>query len=289
MPILRFTSLADIPWRELAANPGSGVRLIVQSSPDVLPLDVIYIPRGHERLLVGLHGLENRAATSLPKFQFVRSFLPEREESLLFLSDSTLLCGDKVSIAWMGGTPSFDVAEAYSLLISSLVAATGVTQTVLAGHSAGGTAAIRIGARVPNSVAVAVNPQFNAQQFHAFSVNDLRNAAYPHVPTNDDLLAWYPTRFDLRPTFRHRYGSSRFYWFSHVEDTLSFGNFPSWPLATGVFGLPEHGGETTHGDHFVLCDWHTDGELKHALPGSILPFIRYALGEDPRFDLRVVC
>ncbi|MCK7678478.1 hypothetical protein M0E84_10630 [Corynebacterium sp. CCM 9186] len=288
VPIFRYRYLYEIPWKRLSSNLGAAVRIIIQESPSTLPLDVLYIPRDSDRLLVGLHGLENRSKTSLPKFQFVNSFTARRRESLLFLSDSTLLCDDKITISWMAGTPSFNVAHGYSLLINSLLVDTGIASCVLAGHSAGGTAAIKIGSEVPGSIAVAVNPQISSNCFHGYAVDVLRKAVYPHVPSGSELLQWYPTRFDLRRTFDSRLPGSAFKWFSHIEDSLSFSTFPSWPTAVEYFDLPDFGGFTSSGDEFVLCNWHTENQHKHALPGGIMPFVRYALGEDPFFDLNII-
>ena len=80
-------------------------RYIVEDPRHSLPLDVLFIPRPgskSKRLLVGLHGAEGRATANLPKFQFVKSFT-KRDESLLFIADSTLLQGEKINIGWYAG------------------------------------------------------------------------------------------------------------------------------------------------------------------------------------------
>lgn len=71
-PIERFERLDQIDWKKFA--PNSRTRIIVQPSPDILPLDLLFIPRENRRLLVGFHGAENRRTLQMPKFQFVSSF-----------------------------------------------------------------------------------------------------------------------------------------------------------------------------------------------------------------------
>lgn len=286
--IYRYQRPDEVPWKKLSRSPGTPVRLIVQSDPNQLPLDVLYIPREHTRLLVGLHGAESQSNMDLPKFQFVRSFSFERSESLLFLSDTSMLADPKLNICWMAGNERFDVAAAYAELIQGLTEATGITETVLAGHSAGGTAAVRIGAMVPSSHAIAINGQFAAELYFPWAVTALRELAFPQYSSNEGMLSALRDRLDLRSALSTREVSSTFTWFAHIGDGSSFGDNPSFPELVRYLELPSHGGVSRSGDRVVLCDWHTEQESKHGLPGSIMPFIRFALNEDPRFDLNII-
>lgn len=260
----------------------------MQSSEDDLPLDVLFIPRQSRRLLVGIHGAESRESSDLPKFQFVRSFKMSRTESLLFISDSTMLVHEKLSIAWMVGRPHFDVAEKYASLIRSLNYASKIEETVLVGHSAGGTMAVRIGTMIPQSHAVAVNAQLAADFYFDWAVTNLRTRAFGDYESNREMLDDLRHRLDLRIALRNRVACSRFTWFTHRKDSSSFGSNPSFPELVRFYGLPETGGVTVDGDRIILCDWYTEQENKHGLPGSVLPFVRESLGEDPRFALNII-
>lgn len=142
--IQRKQSLSQIDWKTLSENIGRRFRIIVENDRFDLPLDVLYIPRKSNRLLVGLHGAEP-GNENLPKFQFVRSFESERDESLLFISDSThLLELGKMPICWYVGTENFDLCAAYANLIEDLASKTDINHTLLVGHSAGGAGALKI-------------------------------------------------------------------------------------------------------------------------------------------------
>lgn len=286
-PIYRFESLEEVPWQSFAQATDTRHRIIIQGRGRPLPLDVLYIPRESRRLLIGLHGAEQQTKASLPKFQFVRSFTT-RSESLLFLSDSTLLLDRKLSIAWMAGCPEFDVAKEYTRLINALNTATGVRETILVGHSAGGTAAVRIGSQIPNSRTIAVNGQFAAQYYEKWTVPALHRSAFPTEPSPESMLETYKNRLHLGDSLNTRLSSSSFTWFTHQGDKSSFGTMPNFPRLAEHMGVDtEQGGRTPAGDALVVCDWKAEAS-KHALPGTVMPFISATLGEAYSQDISII-
>lgn len=288
VPIFRCREVNDVPWAALARVINSGTRIIVQHDPESLPLDVLYFPRNHRRLIVGFHGLENRRTSDLPKFQFVTSFFRSREESLLFLSDTTMLLDDNVSIAWMCGDAETDLAAEYTKLIRALNRATQIEETVLVGHSAGGTAAIRVGAGLPNSRAIAVNSQLSAEYFESWTLDNLRRAVSADSETTDKFLEEFRSRLDLRNCLDNRAPKSSFSWFTHKDDPASVSDHPNYPEIIKFFNLGAQGGITSRGDAILLCDWDAGTASSHALPGSVLPFVRAVLGEATQFDLSII-
>lgn len=282
--VYRYSTMDEIPWTTFAQQPNLPVRIIVQSRENVLPLDVVYIPRDHNRLLVGIHGAEF-GNKNLPKFQFVRSFTNERPESLLFLSDSTLLHHlGEIGIAWFAGDRGINITVAYVNLIRSLIRATGIQETVLAGHSAGGMVAIKMGASIPNSRAIAVNAQAAASLYHQWSIQPLVDHVFKAEADLASMYRNYPERFDLRHTLQKRYKDTSFSWFSHVDDTSSFDECPNFEAMRDFYNLDEYGGRTPNGDVIVAGKWATP-PLPHALPGTIIPFIAATLDEPTTFDL----
>lgn len=282
--IYRYKSINEVPWSTFAQHPDNPVRIIVQSSDKVLPLDVLYIPRDHTRLLVGLHGAEF-GNEDLPKFQFVRTLTAERNESLLFLSDSTLLHSlGKVGIAWFSGNTGIDLSIAYSNLIKSLITATNIDETVLVGHSAGGMAGIKIGARIPNSRAIAVNAQCAASLYAPWTVTPLPKYVFLKEETPKDIFQKYPERFDLRVALGNRLPTSSFSWFSHVDDPWSFNEYPNFEAIRDYFELDDCGGRTNNGDLIIACKWEAPPQ-PHGLPGVIVPYIAVTLGEQTDFKI----
>ena len=281
-PIHRFSRIDEVEWGRYA--PGTRTRIIVQSSSSALPLDILYIPRASRRLLVGFHGAEDRRTLKMPKFQFVSSFLT-REESLLFVSDSTLLNGPKINIGWLAGNSELHLGAVVAQAINELVGKMDYKQTVLVGHSAGGFAAILVGARVPNSRAVSINGQSVVTRYEPWTVKNLRNEAFPETASIEEMEAKYSDRLDLRVALASRVASSSFTHFGNRTDLASFGRLPHFPLLAEHFGLGDDGGRTDHGDALVSCEWESTAPSGHALPGTILPFVEMVLGEECKLKI----
>lgn len=273
VPIRRFSSMADLVF-----DLSSPARYIVRDPQYTLPVDLLFFPRNRSTLLVGFHGAENRAKADFPKFQFVRSFLT-RTESLLFVSDSTLLQGEKINIGWLAGNRDTPLAALISEAVRRAGEALGVAETILAGHSAGGFSAILVGSQVPNSRAISISGQSVATRYEPWTVKNLHMEAFPECVSQDEMAERYEARLDLRVALQERLPSSSFSYFGNVRDQSTFGRLPHFPLLAEAFELPEGGGRTENGDAFIATDWGSPDDTGHALPGSILPFIQLVLGE----------
>lgn len=278
VPIRRFSRFEDLEFSTTEPS-----RYLILDSRYSLPVDLLFYPRSTDRLIVGFHGAENRATSDFPKFQFVRSFL-SRKESLLFISDSTLLQGQKINIGWSAGNEQTPLADLLSSAVRSAGEALSVKETLLVGHSAGGFSAIKVGSQVPNSRAISVNGQSVVGRYHPWTVANLHKYAFPECGTQAEMLERYPDRLDLRTVLESRIDSSSFTYFGNPNDTASFGPLPHFPLLAEAFSLDSHGGVTDRGDAFVPATWGEDGG-RHALPGTILPFVELVLGEKPSREI----
>lgn len=278
VPIRRFDSMESLVF-----DVSGPARYIVEDPRHSLPLDVLFIPRPgskSKRLLVGLHGAEGRATANLPKFQFVKSFT-KRDESLLFIADSTLLQGEKINIGWYAGNSDTPLQILAAQAVNRAGEALGVTETVLIGHSAGGFGAIMIGKRVPNSRAISVNGQSVVDRYLPWTVKNLLTYAFPDCSDITDMMSRFKDRLDLRVGLLDRLQSSTFTYFGNKADEASFGKMPHFPLLAEYFGLGDGGGITKHGDALVACEnWALPGRGGgHAMPGTAIPFIALTLGE----------
>lgn len=278
VPIRRFSRFEDLEF-----STTEPARYLIVDPRYSLPIDMLFYPRSADRLIVGFHGPENRATSNFPKFQFVRSFL-SRKESLLFISDSTLLQGEKINIGWSAGNERTPLADLFSSAVRSAGDALSIQETLLVGHSAGGFSAIKVGSQVPNSRAVSVNGQSVVGRYHPWTVDNLHKYAFPECTTQAEMLERYPDRLDLRTVLESRVDSSSFTYFGNPNDTASFGPLPHFPLLAEAFSLDSNGGVTDRGDAFVPAMWGEDGG-RHALPGTILPFIELVLGEKPSREI----
>lgn len=279
--IRRFASMEDVTWS--AFEPGSTTRIIVQPDPDTLPVDLLFLPKESDTLLVGFHGAAGRKNLDIPKFQFVQSF-STRGYSMLFVSDSTLLQSEVINIGWLAGNKDVRLHALVAEAVRDAGSSLGVDQTILAGHSAGGFASVLVGSQVPNSRAVSVNGQSVVSHYIPFTWKNLHEAAFPECESQEEMFRRYADRLDLRVAIESRFESSSFAFFGNTNDKASFGKMPHFPLFAEHFGLTKDGGRTDHGDAFVACTWplETGG---HALPGAILPFIDLTLGKESSVEI----
>lgn len=284
--IYRFDKACAVPWERFSSNINVAVRIIITEPLWGLPVDLLYMPRSSKRLLVGFHGAEDRSKSDLPKFQFTKSFIAQRSESLLFVSDSTLLQSEKMVLGWMFGDKSMHLAEKVAATINRLIDQTDVKETVLVGHSAGGFGAIAVGARIRNSRSISVNGQAVILRHRKWAINRLRNTVFDGDPDLKVLENDYGDRLDLRVMLDNRVPDSSFVFFAHTDDPLVMSDHPHFPLLAAHFGLTELGGLTSNGDAFVSCQWDHGTISPHALPGSVIPFIQLVLGENPSKDVK---
>lgn len=280
-----YDDLMDVPIKrfqttdQLTFDMASSARYIVEDPRYSLPLDVLFVPRQKsDRLLVGFHGAEDRKSVTLPKFQFVRSFMT-RGESLLFISDSTLLQHENLKISWHVGNSQTPLASALSEVVTRAALDADVDETLLIGHSAGGFSAVLVGSQVPNSRAISINGQSVIANHHPWSIKALHDNIFTDCDTLNDMFDRYASRLDLRIALKTRIESSSFTIFGNKGDRSLFGRYAHFTNLANEFGLDAEGGITQHGDAFIPADWGSIGGSAHPLPGSIMPFVRLVLGE----------
>lgn len=182
------------------------------------------MPRDSQRLLVGLHGAENRNALRLPKFQFL-SLFGIRQESLLFGSDSTSLNCDEISIGWLAKNSSFNRGVMVFEAMKKVVQDRGYSETILVGHFAG-VSTIYVGSKIENSRAISINGPSVASRYLPWGVNNLRKYAFPDTESVAEMVEKYADRLDLRTILESRVESSSFTFFINRKDQASFGRKP---------------------------------------------------------------
>lgn len=286
--IYRYDDIESIEWDVFRAQPEVPVRIILWEKSETIPVDFLFIPRDNHNLLVGLHGAEGRVKADLPKFQFVRSFINERSESLVFFSDSTLLLHPKLSLGWMVGNKNSYFLPRVTSVLKALIKNCGYDQTTLVGHSGGGFAAIAIGSQISNSKAISVNGQVVISEHTPWIVNSLQQRIFPEEENPESMISNYKNRMDLTFILRNRVENSKFFYFAHIEDLKAYSELRHFQLLADFEGVSHYGGVSKPGNEMILCKWEVIGASAHALPGTVIPFINFALGENLKMDLGIV-
>ncbi|USQ79810.1 hypothetical protein NF556_19835 [Ornithinimicrobium faecis] len=125
---------------------------------DGLPLDSLLLNRGSDVLVVSLHGALDRTRFTLPRFERLNS-IKDRDVSSLYLSDSCLHLDGHIQLAWFTGTRDVDLYEILARFVTTTAASIGATRIIFAGASGGGFASLQLAPLVPDSIALAFNPQ----------------------------------------------------------------------------------------------------------------------------------
>lgn len=284
--IYRYSNIDDIEWSLFLKQPNVPVRVILWEKEEKIPVDFLFVPRINNNLLVGFHGAEVRPNVNLPKFQFLGSFMNERSESLLFFSDSTLLLNEKLVLGWMVGHKESHLLSRAISVLRILIASCGYNQTTLIGHSGGGFTAIAMGSQIQNSRAIAVNGQVVIGEYEPWTVRSLHQNVFPEEKSSESMIVKYEERLDLRSIIRNRVTNSNFVYFAHKDD-ISY-TIPHFKLLADSMKISHEGGINKNQDKLVLCDWRISGSSAHALPGTIMPFIQFALGETSKMDIRPI-
>ncbi|MDJ0321747.1 DUF6270 domain-containing protein [Pseudarthrobacter sp. PS3-L1] len=155
--------------------------IIRPKSPDEsLSLEFLLITNPSDTLVVVSHGAQTRPKHVIPRFESFAT-LREREENIMFLADTALEIDDKLNLAWFTGTESDDLTLRYSRLIENTVNKLHIKKLLFVGGSGGGFASLRLSSLVPNSRALAFNPQTDILRYWRSAVESYRHALYPET------------------------------------------------------------------------------------------------------------
>lgn len=127
--------------------------------------EALGVNKGSDTLVVSLHGSTNRSKYQLPRFEWLAS-LSTVDCSSLYFSDPTLRLSTWLELGWYTGWEGFDghywVAE-WSKRVAEQF---GCSTIIFAGASGGGMASLQASSYVPDSMAVAFNPQTSIINYH---------------------------------------------------------------------------------------------------------------------------
>lgn len=128
-----------------------------------VPIDVKYDPRGHRTTMVFFHAAISRRFTQLPMFPGagISQSLPVDR---IFVTDPSLYINTDLTLGWFAGNRAQpDLQDVITKVLSALIP--DGRPVVMFGGSGGGFAALHYSARIPNSLAVPMNPQIKIENF----------------------------------------------------------------------------------------------------------------------------
>lgn len=129
-----------------------------QSFPNGAQLDALLVNKGSDILVVGLHGATNRETTTLPRYERLRS-INAHNVSAMYFADPSLWLDPRLQLAWYTGWDELDISRLVADWIEVTARTIGAERVVVTGASGGGFAALQIAAHLPDSLALAFNPQ----------------------------------------------------------------------------------------------------------------------------------
>lgn len=143
---------------EVSLPTATGVTRFSSQTPLPGPLEALFVNKRSDTLVVAFHGATQRNKHVLPRFEWFRT-LRSTPYSSLYFSDPTLSMSGKLSIGWYTGSHQYDAGTDIAKWIIAAKKASGASEVVLVGSSAGGFAALQLSPLVEGSIALPFNPQ----------------------------------------------------------------------------------------------------------------------------------
>ncbi len=152
----------DVPLCSFAGVPRT---FLPPQEPTVVTLDLgaltlptLYSPGTSPVLTVLLHGALDRAKTTLPRFERVRTHAAFGGP-VLAIGDPTLDLDRGLRLGWYLGTKPLDLPVVIAEWVRAVAEGCGARDIVVAGGSGGGFAAMHVASMLEGSTVFAVNPQ----------------------------------------------------------------------------------------------------------------------------------
>ena len=141
------------------ADPGDG-RIDFLLPETILETRYVNATADTDSLIVWFNASINRAAKPIPAFTGMLSRFRKVAHQIC-IADPVLHRHPELRHSWYIGDQAVDLQTAVSSFLKSLAAKLGVSRTILVGGSAGGFAALFHALHLPDSCAVALQPQTN--------------------------------------------------------------------------------------------------------------------------------
>lgn len=168
-----------------------------------------------DTLLVKLHGAIQRQRMQLPAFMELTAS-KRGQRPFLLVQDPTLDADLDLRLGWYLGSTDQDGHVALASLIEQVRQALGLEHVLVMGSSGGGFAALQVAGVLPDSVALAMNPQTFLPHYHRSSANLAAKA----VCGKHDVEALPPELLDVAERWRRAEHTVRARIISNVGDVM---------------------------------------------------------------------
>lgn len=220
--------------------------------------------RKSRRLRIVMHGAVVRARDRYPRFDRVGTSIAS-DDSFVSFADPTLTLDPDLTLGWFTGSGAWDPLPSMLAAIYLAKAASGAVDVVLIGGSGGGFAALRLGARLPESYAFVFAPQTSTARYRGHHFPSLVKAAYglEGEGTTEALYEKYPGRFEVLKDYS--VGTlNRVYYLQNINDAGHIGDHYN-PFRRAI-DIRRPDGESDDGRHkLVLADLQLE---KHGPPSA---------------------
>lgn len=152
-PVRNITSL-----EELSDHPAGTVSRWRYVDASGQSLDFLTYRGSSDLLVSSFHGALDRKRYAVPRFERLAT-LSSLSCSSVYFSDPNLGLHDELELAWFQGGPGTHILSTAAQICRRLQCAFAARSTIHTGSSGGGFAALRVSAKMPDSVAVVFNPQ----------------------------------------------------------------------------------------------------------------------------------
>ncbi len=164
--------------------------LFAHAEPCLARFEGVEIPVHYKRgsnktLIVLFHGAVDQKLRPRPFFQ--PHFTQTMGAHQLAISDPSLARSDELKAAWFLGDQDLPLATLLPAFFAAVTQAGGFERVIYFGASAGGHAALHYSNRHAGSLALAVNPQINLNNYLPAAIDAYRTHCWTGLAGNDEL------------------------------------------------------------------------------------------------------
>jgi hypothetical protein len=165
-----------------------------------IDIPVLYSCGANDVLVVIFHGATDQDKRPYPFFQNLGPSVAG--EHRLSIADPTLSVEKKLVAAWYCGHQNLDLQKILPRFFEDLKKSLGIKRIVFTGGSSGGFAALFYSFHVADSVALALSPQTNLDNYLASAVGNYTKYCWPEIDDQSKLSSEITT--DLRTIYAQK-------------------------------------------------------------------------------------
>ena len=185
-------------------------------------IDFNWVPNKSDNLIVFFNAAISRTKdTVLPVFSG-NGAIGKVDANILMVSDPSLMLSDDLTVAWYTGDQNFNLQQVLGEILKEFSDQFGKNRTILYGGSAGGFASIYYSSHIPNSYAVAANPQTNISKYYKRFVKKYFDVCFPSYSKDGKELSDTHVEYDMCDLFSR--SESKLVYLQNMDDAFHIEN-----------------------------------------------------------------